>query len=110
MSTSNEGQIAVISELAAEGQLSLIVDLSSEDSVSVDIDDSTDLNSDLILLFRSVRNLGNVIIASSSVDSTSQESADGEFGLVSGVMFSKEGEVSFDVAEEKVVSGEVLSM
>lgn len=109
MSTSNEGQIAVISELAAEGQLSLIVDLSSEDSVFVNIDDSTDLNSDLILLFRSVRNLGNVIIATSSVDSTSQKSADGELGLVSGSVFSEDGEVSFDVAEEEVVSGEVVS-
>jgi len=110
LSTSNEGQIAVISEFAAEGQLSLVVDLSSDDSVSVNVDNSTDLNSDLILLFGSVRNLCNVVIASSSVDSTSQESANGELGLVSGEVFSEDGEVSFSIAEEEIVSGEVVSL
>lgn len=110
MSTSNEGQIAVILEFAAESQLSLVINLGSEDGVFVNIDDSTNLNSDLILLFRSVRNLSNVVIATSSVDSTSQKSADGELVLVSGEMFSKDGEISFSITEEEVVSGEVVSL
>lgn len=54
LSSSNNSQVGVVSELGAEGELSVVVDLSSEDGVSVDVVDGSDLESELLWLVWSV--------------------------------------------------------
>lgn len=83
MSTSNQSQVAVVSEFSAEGELSVVVDLSSDSGVLVKLSNGTELESELISLIRSVRSLEDVVIASSSISSSQDELAEFNLSLVS---------------------------